>query len=99
MSDDRLEHWRPPDRNGARTPFVTPVDAQERSVWTRRPSVQLGDVFKPIIETEALQKLLRVSMLTALLANALRMSVNPEKPPTWAVFIQETLKRAEKEGI
>ena len=35
-----------------------------------------------IIETEALQKLLRVSMLTALLANALRMSVKPEKPPT-----------------
>jgi len=52
-----------------------------------------------IIEAEASQKLLRVSMLTPLLANALRMSVKPEKPPTWAVFIQETLKRAEKEGI
>ena len=36
-----------------------------------------------IIETEALQKLVQVSMLTALLANALRMSVKPEKPPTW----------------
>ena len=32
-----------------------------------------------IIETEALKKLLRVSMLTALLANALRMSVNTGK--------------------
>jgi putative ABC transport system ATP-binding protein len=52
MSDDPLERWRPPSRDSHRSPFSTPTDEPERSVWSNRPRSM--DVFKPIVDVQGL---------------------------------------------